>query len=88
MGYRWYLWPFYLIREIYWCFIPLGCRDCAFLEQCRKGFFKGRACYNGCIKIKFARKMEWKQKFEEDRQDYIDKLMKYAEEQDRKGMLR
>lgn len=87
MYYRWYLWPFYLIEEIYWCFIPWGCRECAFLERCRKGFFKGRKCYNGCIKINYARKMERKQKIEEEREDYLNNLLKYVEEQDRKGYL-
>lgn len=83
-GYRWYFWPYYLIRDIYWCFIPLYCRDCAFLEQCRKGFFHGRKCYNGCIKINFTRKMKYKEEYE----DYLDKLMEYCEEQERKGKLR
>lgn len=87
-GYRWYLWPFYLIKDIYWCFIPLKCRDCAFLEQCRKGFWKGRTCYSGCIKLNFARKRELKQKYEDDRLDYVDKLMEYCDDLEKKGMLR
>lgn len=82
--YRWYYFPFYLIRDIYWCFIPLNCRDCAFLERCRKGFFGGRKCYNGCIKINYAEKMKRKAKYQDEREDYIDNLLKYAEEQEQK----
>lgn len=72
---RWYFWPFHLIRDIYWCFIPLNCRECDFLRECRSGFWKGRKCYNGCIKLKLLRERER----EEDREDYINNLLEYAE---------
>lgn len=70
-----YYWPFYLIKDIYWCFIPLNCRECDMLHQCRSGFFKDRKCYNGCIKLKLLRKREQ----EEDREDYINNLLEYAD---------
>lgn len=75
---------FYLIKDIYWCFIPLYCRDCSFLEQCRKGFFHWRKCYNGCIKGNFERRL----KREEEQQDYLDNLMEYCEELEKKGKMR
>lgn len=70
-----------LIVELYWCGIPLSCRECAFLEQCRKGFFGWRKCYNGCIKLN--KKREWER--EENRELNWQSLLDYAEEQDRKG---
>ena len=59
-----------LIRDIYWCGIPLGCRECAFLEVCRKGFWQGRKCYHGCIKLNRMRQHNyeednWKSRLEE-----------------------
>lgn len=80
--YRWYHLHFNLIRDIYWCFIPLICRDCDYLNLCRKGFCGGRKCYNGCIKINYSRKMERQANYEEDREDYIDNLIKYVDEKE------
>lgn len=73
-----------LIKDCYWCFIPLSCRECAFLEHCRKGFFGGRKCYNGCIKLN--RKREWER--EQDREAYWKALLQDADEADRKGKKR
>lgn len=50
------------------------------LPECRAGFWKGRKCYNGCIKLKLLRERER----EEDREDYINNLLEYAERTIRK----
>lgn len=73
-----------LIEDIYWCFIPLYCRDCAFVYVCRKGFWQGRKCHHGCMKIQYARRM----KREEEREQYIDSLVKYVEEEEKHGRLK
>lgn len=72
--------PIHFIQDLYWCFIPLACRDCSFLEECRKPFLQGRKCYNGCIRLNFKRKMER----ERDREDYLENLVKYYEEREGK----
>lgn len=76
----WYYFPFDLIVDCYWCFIPLRCRYCDYIKVCRKGFFKGRKCYNGCLEIKRRNKYL----NEVDRKDYIDNLVKYVEEEEKK----
>ena len=68
--------PFHFIADIYWCGIPLKCRHCKWLGDCRKPFSQGRKCYNGCIEAKILAK----QQRERDREDYFDNLLKYAEE--------
>ena len=68
-------WFVYLIQDLYWRFIPLNCRCCIFLKQCRSGFFKGRKCYNGCIKLNILRE----QHKEEDFNDYFDSLLEYVD---------
>ena len=72
--------PFGLIKDIYWCFIPYTCRECMFLYNCRQSFWKGRKCYNGCIKYKYVARRT----HEADREDYLDNLVKYVEEQEKK----
>jgi hypothetical protein len=75
-----YYFPFGLIIDIYWCFIPYHCRECMLLYSCRSSFWKGRKCYKGCIAYKeVARKTH-----EADREDYLDNLVKYVEEQEQK----
>ena len=76
----WYYFPFDLMRDCYWCFIPLRCRDCDYIKICRKGFFKGRKCHNGCLEIKRRNKYL----NELDRKDYIENLVKYVEEKEKK----
>lgn len=61
----------HFVKDIYWCNIPLNCRHCLFLRQCRKGWKDHRKCNNGCIKINML-----------ERENYLDGLVKYAEEQD------
>ncbi len=73
---RRYFWYIYLIRDIFWCFIPLNCRECRYLRECRGGFWKGRKGYKGCIKLNLLRERER----EEDREDYLENLLKYAED--------
>ncbi|MBR2507902.1 MAG: hypothetical protein IKB70_13710 [Bacilli bacterium] len=69
--------PIGLIKDIYWCFIPNNCRKCHHLKGCRKGFWKLRKCYNGCIKYKILSDG----KKEEDRIDYINNLVGYVEDE-------
>lgn len=71
--------PIHFIQDLYWCFIPLSCRDCSLIEECRKPFIKGRRCYDGCIKIKYKKRQER----ERDREDYIDNLVKDYEKRER-----
>lgn len=75
-----YFYLFKFIRDTYWCYIPYRCRECFCLTQCRYGFIKGRKCRNGCLKYKKLYK--WKHKLE--REDYLDNLVKYVEEQEKK----
>ncbi len=70
----------YFFKDLYWCFIPLKCRHCKWLADCRKPFLQGRKCYNGCIELKILRE----QKRERDREDYLESLVKSYEEQERK----
>jgi len=69
---------FWLLKDIYWCFIPLTCRRCDDLPACRSSFWKGRKCLNGCIKAK--RKEAYLREL--DRKDYIDHLVKSFEERE------
>ena len=70
----------YFFKDLYWCFIPLKCRHCKWLADCRKPFLQGRKYYNGCIELKILRE----QKRERDREDYLESLVKSYEEQERK----
>ena len=53
---------YWLLKAIkaypYWG-IPLYCRECAFVDECRKPWYKGGKCYNGCIKLKRKRQAEY-----------------------------
>lgn len=73
--------PYYLAKDIYWRFIPPNCRECFYLSICRGGFFSGRKCINGCIKLNLLRK----QKQAEEREDYFNSLLEYAEKQERRN---
>lgn len=64
--------PISLILNCYWCFIPIKCRYCKWLTQCRKPFIQGRKCYNGCVELNILRE----QKRENDREDYLQALVK------------
>ena len=75
MSYRVHPNPFHFIADCYWCFIPLKCRDCKWLGECRKPFLQGRKCYNGCIELKLLRK----QKAEQYREDYLNSLINSPE---------
>lgn len=66
------------IADLYYCGIPLNCRHCDYLKQCRAGFWKGRKCYNGCIKENNRR--DYSRRL--DRKDYIDNLVKSIEEEE------
>ena len=67
---------FHIIEGIYWLGIPLKCRSCKWLKDCRKPFIQGRRSHNGCIKAKLVET----QRRERDREDYLDNLLKYTEE--------
>lgn len=69
--------PYYLAKDFYWRFIPLNCRECSYLHICRSGFWSGRKCHNGCIKMNILK--------DQSREDYLDKLIEYAEEQSRRS---
>lgn len=71
------LFPYYLVVDIYWRFIPLNCRNCYELRNCRSGFKSGRKCYHGCVKMNRLK--------EQEREDYLDKLVEYTDTQ--KGRL-
>ena len=73
-----YTFPFSFISNCYWCFIPMKCRYCKWLTQCRKPFIQGRKCYNGCVELNILRE----QKRENEREDYLDTLVNYYEEQE------
>ena len=68
-------WLIYLIQDIYWCFIPLNCRRCLYLRQCRFGVSKKRKCINGCVKLKLS--AERKRKLSEE--ERINSLLEYIE---------
>lgn len=76
-----YLWWFWsrVFEDIRYFNIPLRCRECAFLEQCRKPWYKGHGCWNGCYKIKFAQR----QKYLQDEEDRLDSLVRYLEEREK-----
>ena len=75
-----YFLPIDYIIDCYWCNIPVACRKCDDLKECRKGFFQLRKCHNGCLKIK--RRLEYRK--ESDREDYINSLIEYTEKLYRK----
>ena len=75
-----YFWPFYLIQDVFWCFIPYNCRECFLLSECRSGWFQGRKCYKGCLKIRRA-------KMWENEEDKMKALLEYAEQEERRGRL-
>lgn len=75
-----YYWPFYLIQDIYWCFIPYNCRECFLINQCRGGWLQWRKCYKGCLKIRRAKMWE----YEEDK---MKALLEYAEQEEKRGRL-
>ena len=66
------------IADLYWCGIPLACRDCDYIRACRSGFFHGRKCLHGCLKAK--RREAYLRDL--DRKDYVDNLVKSFEEQE------
>ena len=66
----------YFITDIYYCFIPLGCRECFFLNECRGSWLQKRKCKNGCIKLNILRE----RKLEQDREDKLNSIVKYFEE--------
>lgn len=72
------MFPFSLIKDCYWCFIPLKCRSCKWLSQCRKPFLQGRKCYNGCVELNILRQ----QRRDEEREDYLNSLIEYVEAQE------
>ncbi len=74
-----YLKPFFhFLDDCYWCFIPLACRDCAFLEVCRYGFLKGRKCINGCVKIRKSKKWEKQKEYARLRDESFTALIEEA----------
>lgn len=82
MGRRYeFYWPFYLIQDIYWCFIPYRCRECFLLDQCRGGWLEWRKCHKGCLKIRQVKI----QQYEEDK---MNALIRFTEEEERAGRLR
>lgn len=80
-----FVWPIYFIKSIYWCFIPINCRYCDELKRCRKGFFKLRKCKNGCIILNQKREYLREKKRREDREDYYNSLLEYAETRYKEG---
>lgn len=73
-----------LFSSIYWCFIPLYCRNCHLVHKCRSSFFKGRKCYNGCILHKESRRKY----YDALRKESIDNLINnYEEHQINKGYI-
>ena len=70
------MFPFSLIKDIYWCFIPLKCRYCKWLSQCRKPFLQGRKCYNGCVELNILREQDR----QAAREDYINSLLEYVDD--------
>lgn len=75
---------FALIQDIYWCFIPMNCRECMLLNSCRDTWRHKRKCFHGCVKLNMLRE---KQR-EADREDYIESLLKYVEEETSKDHRR
>lgn len=77
------LWWFWrckdIIEEVRYFNIPLGCRECLFLWDCRKPWYKGHGCRKGCYKMRLARKQQWLQ----DEADRLDSLVRYTEEQEK-----
>ena len=72
-----YTFPFSFFINCYWCFIPIKCRNCKWLTQCRKPSIEGRKCYNGCIELNILRE----RKKDNEREDYIQSLVDYYDNQ-------
>lgn len=70
----------HLVCDIYYCFIPLVCRNCYYLSECRGSWFERRKCKNGCIKLNILRK----RKYEQDREDKLNALVKDFKERERR----
>lgn len=64
---------------IYYCGIPKRCRSCDKRKECRYGILKLRKCKNGCIYAK----EQWKLYYERQREDYLNGLMEYMENQEK-----
>lgn len=69
----------HFVKDIYWCNIPLNCRHCLFLRQCRKGWKDHRKCNNGCIKINM---LEHEKKYREMPTEELEALLRQEQEQD------
>ena len=76
-----WVFPIGFIWDYYWCFIPLKCRDCKWLTQCRKPFLQGRKCYNGCIELNILRE----QKKEREHEEHLNSLVDYYEKQEQQN---
>jgi len=59
-----------LYEDIYYCGIPLICRECNFLYTCRSSFKEKRKCRNGCIRLNILRENKRKQ-YEEDKMNAL-----------------
>ena len=85
MGRRYYYFAlFYLIEDLFWCNIPYNCRDCIYLKECRQGFFKGRKCKNGCIKLNNRRRFVAKKYYDDLREDAFNALIDEANKREQK----
>ena len=62
----------HIINDIYYCNIPLHCRECFYLYDCRGSWKEKRKCKNGCIELKVLEE----QRRARDREDYLDALVK------------
>ena len=54
----------HLFNDIYYWNIPLYCRDCNYLEDCRHGWLKRRKCRDGCLILNTKRQQEREQEIE------------------------
>ena len=70
----------YFLKDLYWCGIPLTCRRCPYLKECRGKWRQGRKCLKGCIKLNEIEQSKiLRQMTEED----LDRLLR--REQDKEG---
>lgn len=81
-----YRWPIDLVKGIYWCFIPLVCRDCYRLTVCREGFRKGRRCKNGCLRIKEVKKRQSAEYYNRLREEQLESLIAAANKEEAERM--